>query len=156
METRRSFAEWALKGLTGVIGAVLGGLGGAYLLTPARQKDATVWAEAAGLEELKDGVPEEVLFERRRRDGWRLLRERTSAWVVKKSPQEVVAFAPSCTHLGCAFKWDSSANNFICPCHTSAFSVDGKVLAGPAPRPLDRYEVRLSNGKVLLGGIRRA
>jgi len=28
------------------------------------------------------------------------------------------------------------------PCHNSLFSIDGRVLAGPAPRPLDRYETK--------------
>ena len=32
-------------------------------------------------------------------------------------------------------------------------SLDGKVVAGPAPRPLDRYETRVENGKLLLGPL---
>ena len=47
----------------------------------------------------------------------------------------MVAFNPACTHLGCAYHWDESPNNFVCPCHASVFSIDGKVLVGPAPRP---------------------
>lgn len=154
--TRRSFAETLIFGLTGLVGAVVGALGGAYLLVPARKRGQAGWVEAADLTRLKEGVPEEVLFERTRVDGWRLLKERTSAWVVKKSGDEVVAFSPSCTHLGCAYTYDSAAKNFICPCHTSAFSLDGKVLTGPAPRALDRYDVQVDSGKVLLGEIKRS
>jgi Rieske Fe-S protein len=29
--------------------------------------------------------------------------------------------------------------------------LDGKVLAGPAPRPLDRYVSRVEGGKLLIG-----
>jgi Rieske Fe-S protein len=34
------------------------------------------------------------------------------------------------------------------------FSLDGKVLSGPAPRSLDRFETRIEGGKLLLGGLR--
>ena len=30
-------------------------------------------------------------------------------------------------------------------------TMEGKVVAGPAPRPLDQYETRVENGKLLLG-----
>jgi menaquinol-cytochrome c reductase iron-sulfur subunit len=63
----------------------------------------------------------------------------------------VIAFAPQCTHLGCAYHWDEKANNFLCPCHTSTFSIDGKVLTGPAPRPLDRLVTKIDQGKILIG-----
>jgi menaquinol-cytochrome c reductase iron-sulfur subunit len=71
--------------------------------------------------------------------------------VVKVDDQSVVAFAPNCTHLACAYHWEAAQNNFVCPCHASVFSVDGKVLSGPAPRPLDRYESRVESGKLLIG-----
>ena len=153
--TRRSFAEKLTVILTGAVGAVMGALGGAYLLAPTRARGAGAWVEATDLAKLAAGTAEEVVFERTRVDGWRTVREKASAWIVKKSDQEVVAFSPSCTHLGCAYTFDRASKNFICPCHKSAFSIDGKVLAGPAPRPLDRYEVQVDNGKVLLGQVKK-
>jgi menaquinol-cytochrome c reductase iron-sulfur subunit len=69
---------------------------------------------------------------------------------------QVVAFAPQCTHLGCAYHWDEKNQNFLCPCHTSTFALDGRVLEGPAPRPLDRYESRVENGRLLLGRVIRS
>ena len=33
------------------------------------------------------------------------------------------------------------------------FSIDGKVLSGPAPRPLDRYESKVENNKLMVGDI---
>ncbi len=156
MTTRRSFSEMFIHGLGGLITVAISGLGGAYLLTPARKRRAAGWVEAADASKLKAGEAEEVVFERTRVDGWRVSKEKTSAWIVKKSDQEVIAFAPSCSHLGCAFRYDAAQKNFICPCHVSLFSLEGKVLSGPAPRSLDRYDIKVDNGRVLLGDIKKA
>ena len=85
-------------------------------------------------------------------DGWRILSEKSTAWVVK-SDSGVVAFAPQCTHLGCAYHWEDGKREFVCPCHSSLFSIDGKVTSGPAPRPLDRYATQIKGTKLLLGRI---
>jgi Rieske Fe-S protein len=62
--------------------------------------------------------------------------EKATAWVVKKPENDVIAFTPQCMHLGCPYHWDDPSHTFVCPCHTSVFSIDGKVLSGPAPRPI--------------------
>ena len=136
---RRSFHARLIYGLWGIIGTALGAPAGVYLLGQGQSKKNEEWVEATDLTHLRTGVPEEVIFRRNRKDGWKLVSERTTAWVVKRSDQEVVAFAPQCTHLGCAYHWDERRKNFLCPCHTSTFSLDGKVLEGPAPRALDLY-----------------
>ena len=65
----------------------------------------------------------------------------------------MVAYGPQCTHLGCPYHWEESKNEFLCPCHSSVFGVDGKVVSGPAPRPLDRYETKLQGSKLLIGPL---
>jgi cytochrome b6-f complex iron-sulfur subunit len=49
-----------------------------------------------------------------------------------------------CTHLGCTVQWFNSDHEFHCPCHGSIFASNGKVLHGPAPRPLDWWEITLA------------
>jgi menaquinol-cytochrome c reductase iron-sulfur subunit len=155
--SRRRFYAVAIQGFGAVITAALAIPATLYLLlSPKSKKKGSQWVEAADLTQIQASRPEEVVFRRTRVDGWRVFTEKTTAWVVKNGDLDVVAFAPQCTHLGCAYHWDDQAKNFICPCHTSAFGVDGKVLTGPAPRALDRYETRVDNGKLLLGSIRKA
>jgi cytochrome b6-f complex iron-sulfur subunit len=49
------------------------------------------------------------------------------------------AMSGICTHLGCTV--NRADSGYRCPCHGSVFDEQGKVLSGPAPRPLDCYGV---------------
>jgi len=88
-----------------------------------------------------------------RMDGWKIIKERTTAWVVKASDTEVTALHPRCTHLGCAYSWDKEKGQFACPCHFSFFRPDGTVIEGPAPRALDRFETKVDNGILFVGNV---
>jgi len=55
-----------------------------------------------------------------------------------------VAITSRCSHLGCSVRWILAADRFICPCHGSVFDLEGVRVAGPAPRPLDRFFTRLN------------
>jgi menaquinol-cytochrome c reductase iron-sulfur subunit len=149
--SRRSFYSAAIAGLGGLMTAALAAPAAAYLLLKPKSSKQSDFVPAADLTQLAVGKPEEVVFHRTRIDGWRVINEKSTAWVLRKDDQNVVAYAPQCTHLGCAYHWDEKANNFLCPCHTSTFGIDGKVLTGPAPRPLDRYVTRIDQGKILIG-----
>src|SRR6187549_3433361 len=143
IEKRRGFLVGSINAMMGAITAALGIPALGYLLVPAREKKHQNWIEAADLSKLMVNQPEQVIFQRVRRDGWKVVTEKAAAWVVKTGEQQVVAFSPVCTHLGCAVSWDSGDKAFVCPCHTSSFSPEGKVMAGPAPRSLDRFDVRV-------------
>jgi len=149
--TRRGFYTAFIYGLGTLIGAALALPAAAYLLFKPKSQKQGDWVDVTDLNQLQINKPEEVVFRRTRVDGWRILNEKTTAWVVRTNEQNVVAYTPQCTHLGCAYHWDEQQKYFLCPCHTSAFSIDGKVLSGPAPRPLDRYVTRVVNGKLLIG-----
>jgi len=52
---------------------------------------------------------------------------------------ELYALNLVCTHLGCAVT--VTATDLVCPCHGSVYDRQGKVLKGPATRPLPRYRM---------------
>jgi menaquinol-cytochrome c reductase iron-sulfur subunit len=151
--SRRNFYVVAIYGLWAAISAALGLPALVYLLLPPKVKKVDEWIEVGDIGRLEPNSPVEMTFRRTRVDGWKVISEKSTAWVVKSPGNQVTAFGPQCTHLGCAYHWEESKGQFLCPCHTSLFSIDGKVAAGPAPRPLDRYQTRLNGNKLLLGKL---
>jgi cytochrome b6-f complex iron-sulfur subunit len=61
-----------------------------------------------------------------------------------------------CTHLGCTPNYLSAENKFKCPCHGSGYRLTGINFEGPAPRPLERAKISLSDdGQVLVDKSRK-
>src|SRR5579863_4725577 len=153
--TRRRFYLQAIYALWGAIGAALAVPAFVYLFFPPKVNREAEWVDAADLSKIPPNAPEEVAFRRNRVDGWKISSEKATAWVVKSSDNRVVAYAPQCTHLGCAYHWDERNHHFSCPCHTSTFGIDGNVLSGPAPRPLDRYATKIAGDRLEIGPLER-
>jgi cytochrome b6-f complex iron-sulfur subunit len=63
---------------------------------------------------------------------------------------KLIAVNSTCTHKGCAVKWEAAEKNFECPCHDAHFTATGKVKSGPAPKPLATYSAKILGGKVLV------
>jgi cytochrome b6-f complex iron-sulfur subunit len=61
-----------------------------------------------------------------------------------------LAVNPTCTHKGCAVEWKADEKSFVCPCHDAKFGADGKVLKGPASKPLPTYETKIEGDSVLV------
>lgn len=88
-------------------------------------------------------------------DGWNKIPDVKlgSCWVVEQDGA-IKAFSTVCPHLGCAVDFDPEAGKFKCPCHRSAFGLDGAVEAGPSPRPLDALDVKEEDGLVAIRLVR--
>lgn len=56
--------------------------------------------------------------------------------------QGYAALSPVCTHQGCIVNIQGA--ELVCPCHASAFDREGRVLRGPAERPLRRLPATLT------------
>ena len=69
-------------------------------------------------------------------------------WVVNyeyQGQRQLYALSTVCTHLGCTPNWLEGEQKFKCPCHGSGFYKDGVNFEGPAPRPLERYAIRVAD-----------
>ena len=57
--------------------------------------------------------------------------------VFRDKKGKATALSAKCTHMGCTVRWNSSEKSWDCPCHGSRFAADGKVVNGPAAKPLE-------------------
>jgi cytochrome b6-f complex iron-sulfur subunit len=81
-------------------------------------------------------------------------------WVIRaknESDQDTIyALSTTCTHLGCTPNWLETEKKFKCPCHGSGFKLSGINFEGPAPRPLERYAIRLGDdGQIVVNKARK-
>ncbi len=147
---RRGFLTRVIAGSAGLVAVVLGGGGLSYFLSPLFKRGEESWVDLGPPSAVPPGVPVKVEFVVRRRDAWATTEKRSTAWVSTPDGRRFTAFDPRCTHLGCPYRWDEAQGKFACPCHAAFFDAEGKVLSGPAPRPLDRYAAKVEKGRLLI------
>ena len=151
---RRDFVKLVTALVGTAIGAGIGLPAIAYLIDPALKPGAKqAWVTLGPLQGFKVGQPTLVSFTRSTVNGWEKTTNSYGVYVVRKSDTEVEVLSNKCTHLGCRVNWNGDRQAYVCPCHDGTFDTDGKVLGGPPPRPLDRYEgdaLKIDNGLVMI------
>ncbi len=68
---------------------------------------------------------------------------RRPALLVRDEAGEFTAFLATCSHLACTVTYDPTARHIVCPCHQGLFDLEGNVMSGPPPKPLERLEVEI-------------
>jgi Rieske Fe-S protein len=69
--------------------------------------------------------------------------------VLEDTAGELHALDAKCTHEGCTVRYQPDNALIWCACHNGRFDLEGRVLAGPPPRPLARHAVqRDSEGSI--------
>lgn len=67
------------------------------------------------------------------------------------TPQgELKAFSAVCTHLNCTVQYDPDASVIWCACHNGKFDLNGQVISGPPPRPLEAYPVNIRGEEIVV------
>jgi menaquinol-cytochrome c reductase iron-sulfur subunit len=137
---RRRFLSYAGGLLAAVIAAALAlplirfFVDDAFASRPAR------WLKLGARKDVRLNRPQLFHVSYLDTDGWRQTTRRQAVYVVTHDAETYTVFSNICTHLGCPVGWDEAAKLFLCPCHGGGFSIDGDVVKGPPPRPLDRFE----------------
>jgi len=118
------------------------------LLAPLLESANEKWRTVGILTDFPEGTTKLVQFENADPKPYAGVTARSAAWLRHNGKNEFVAFAVNCTHLGCPVRWEDTAQLFMCPCHGGVYYKDGSVAAGPPPKPLTKYEVRVNNNEV--------
>lgn len=62
---------------------------------------------------------------------------------IRHKDQSLIAIWNRCAHLGCPTSYSQGSDSYTCPCHGGSYDSLGRVIAGPPPRPLDRFDVKI-------------
>ncbi len=128
---RRSFLSWGAAGFAALWAGVAVSLGAVVrFLTPS------VFYEPP--QAFKIGNPADFPF------GPPTFLAEEKIYVFRDQAKGFAAANAVCTHLGCTVNYFQSDGRFHCPCHGSIFASDGTVQHGPAPKPLQWFEVTLT------------
>lgn len=134
---RRGFLTWLVRGF-----ASLWALGAAWVVL------AFVRPRSGGIGETTlDAGPADSLAVG---DGRLVRHGRQPLWVVRTGEDAFVGMSAVCTHLRCILDWDAEKRILDCPCHAGSFDLNGNVLSGPAPRPLESYPVERRMGRLIV------
>ncbi|HEY7617621.1 MAG TPA: Rieske (2Fe-2S) protein [Terriglobales bacterium] len=74
----------------------------------------------------------------------------TPALLIRAGETEWRAFSGICTHLNCTVQYHESNRQIWCACHNGFYDLTGRVAAGPPPRPLEEFAVRIRGDEVVI------
>ena len=152
---RRRFFSRLFWGLSALLGALVGiPVIGAFLSPALKPGEKARWVPV-GQASTFGPEPQLAHHVHPSQEGWVNTTGEAQVWVVQASEGTYRIFDNHCTHLGCPYHWEASAGRFFCPCHNGVYDATGKVLAGPPPRPLDRYEAKVEGGALYMGAFQR-
>ena len=70
--------------------------------------------------------------------------------LIRVSETEWRAFSAMCTHLNCTVQYQETSHQIWCACHNGFYDLNGRVVSGPPPRPLDEYTVHVRGEDVVV------
>ena len=134
--------------IAGAIGLALSVPLIAYILEPVRRKRAEgQWIKVGPANKFQAGERTEVDYAFTRQDAWlpSTTKRRVIVAAEPLNQGRFTVFSSTCTHLGCGVRWDEPSKKFLCPCHGGTFDSEGRPIAGPVFRPLDRLQARVGS-----------
>ena len=137
-QERRSLLRWLLG--SGFIASIVSFLYPAVkFMNPPEVPEASTNEVAAGkVQDLRPNTGKIVKFGSR------------PALLVRVSETEWRAFSAICTHLNCTVQFQDSTHQIWCACHNGLYDLNGKVVSGPPPRPLEQYTVHVRGDELVI------
>lgn len=71
--------------------------------------------------------------------------------IINVPEKGLIVLSKVCTHLGCLVEYDKSKSRLLCPCHAGVYSLDGKVISGPPPKPLQKFSFKVEGEDIVIG-----
>ena len=137
-QERRTLLRWLLGG--GFTASVLSFLYPAvkFMNPPTVPEASTNEVSAGKVQSLKPNSGKIVKFGSR------------PALLIRVSETEWRAYSAICTHLNCTVQFQDSTRQIWCACHNGFYDLNGKVVSGPPPRPLEEYAVHIRGEDVVI------
>lgn len=147
---RRGFIKFLCFVIGGIVSAVPFGAGiWAYINPLTREKgvDGDGFLKITSLDAIPDdGTPAKFSVIADKEDAWNKFKNiSVGAIYLRKEAGKVKALHTVCPHLGCFIDYRSTKSDFFCPCHNSNFKLDGSIVSGVSPRPMDPLEIEIRN-----------
>lgn len=135
---RRSFVHWILGG--GFSASILSFLYPAIrFMKPPQVAEASVNEAPAGkVGDLRPNTAKIVKFGTR------------PVLLMRVSETEWRAYSAVCSHLNCTVQFNESKQLIWCACHNGYYDLNGHVVSGPPPRPLEEYVVHIRAEEVII------
>lgn len=152
---RRRFVKVALGAITAVITGAIGVPLAGFFALPALRRSERRWLEVGPVVDLVEGEITKVVAKPLVAQVWPYEAPPVALYVLNQGRMKFTLYHIHCTHVGCPVRWNLQAGRFFSPCHGGVFDKEGRVLAGPPPRPLDRYEYKVEKGVLYAGRVFR-
>ncbi|HBA41156.1 MAG TPA: hypothetical protein DCZ05_15970 [Deltaproteobacteria bacterium] len=150
---RRRFITAALAAIAAAITGILGVPLAGFFALPALRRLERRWLEVGPVANFPEGEIKKALAKPLVAQVWPYQAPPVPIFVLNRGRGNFALYDIHCTHVGCPVRWNPQASRFFSPCHGGVFDKDGRVLAGPPPRPLDRYEYKTEKGIIYAGQI---
>jgi Rieske Fe-S protein len=109
-----------------------------YLIPPASAEPATQSVVAAQASQVKANSG--MVFKFGSKPGL----------LIRTAEGELQAYNAVCTHLQCTVQYKADTAQIWCACHNGLYDLQGNVVSGPPPRPLERLTVNQRGDDVVV------
>ncbi len=150
---RRNFLKQFVTAILSAVAGIVPGLAGLFVIFDPLKRKSAAPGESLLVTRFgslpADDVPRRFQVFADRVDAWNTYKNIPvgAIYLRRGKDNQVTAFNASCPHAGCSVSYSGDKGHFICPCHDSLFSLDGRIAnaSSPSPRALDALEVEVRN-----------